>query len=47
MYFPIWESIYSNLRFNNTKAKLFKSIIDEYSMYESLHRKFFKNYVHL
>ena len=29
MYFPIWKSIYSNLHFNNNKAKLFRSI-DEY-----------------
>ena len=40
MYFPIWKSIYSNLHFNNTKAKLFRSIVDEY--YKPLHRKFFK-----
>ena len=40
MYFPIWKSIYSNLHFNNTKAKLFRSIVDEY--YKPLHMKFFK-----
>ena len=40
MYFPIWKSIYSKLHFNNTKAKLFRSIVDEY--YKPLHRKFFK-----
>ena len=39
-YFPIRKSIYSNLQFNNTKAKLFRSIVDEY--YKPLHRKFLK-----
>ena len=39
MCFPIWKSIYSNLDFNNTKLKLFRSI-DEY--YKPLCRKFFK-----
>ena len=29
-YFPIRKSIYSNVQFNNTKAKLFRSIVDEY-----------------
>ena len=39
-YFPTWKSIYSNLHFNNTKLKLFRSIVDEY--YKPLLRKFFK-----
>lgn len=32
--------MYSNLHFNNTKAKLSRSIVDEY--YKPLHMKFFK-----